>query len=188
MQICRAGVNLKGDFPINNFAANKNIFKFFWIIVLVFLSGCINPFAPALDNNLNNKTSLISDQTSIGGLFQNFKYAYTFKDTTIYGQLLAPDFIFSYRDYNLGADVSWGREEEMRVTYGLFQNSQRLDLIWNNIVSLTSDSTNIIRSFNLTIIFNPTDIVYIDGRVNLNLVKNTENKWHIKSWVDESNF
>ena len=106
----------------------------------------------------------------------------------IYSQVLDKSFTFTYRDYDLGADVSWGRDDEMKVTYGLFQNSQRLDLIWNNIVSMTGDSTRIIRSFNLTITFNPTDIIYVDGRVNLTLAKDENNKWKILRWADESNF
>ena len=63
----------------------------------------------------------------------------------------------------MGADVSWGRDEEMRVTYGLFENAQKLDLIWNNIIAISDDSSNIIRSFNLTITFNPSDVIFIDG-------------------------
>ena len=149
--------------------------------------GCVNPFAPKLDDDLNNEGTLLSDLSDVQGVFQNFQYAYTFKDTTIYGGLLAPEFIFSYRDYNLGVDVSWDRDIELKVTHELFKNTQRLDLIWNNIVSMTSDSTRIIRSFNLTITFNPTDIIFIDGRVNLSL-KKTDNKWQIIHWLDESNF
>jgi len=76
----------------------------------------------------------------------------------------------------------------MKVTYGLFQNTQRLDLIWNNIISMTGDSSVIVRSFNLTITFNPTDIIYVDGRVNLELKKNNQDKWKIVRWTDESNF
>jgi hypothetical protein len=53
---------------------------------------------------------------------------------------------------------------------------------------MTSDSTNIIRSFDLTITFNPTDIIDVDGRINLTLRKNEENKWQITNWLDESNF
>ena len=136
---------------------------------------------------MSNNGALISDLSEIQGVFQNFQYAYTFRDTTIYGELLAPDFIFSYRDYDRGVDVSWSRDEELRVTNGLFKNSQRLDLIWNNIVSMTADSTRIVRSFNLTITFNPTDIIFLDGRVNLSLRKDN-NKWQITQWVDESNF
>lgn len=150
--------------------------------------GCVNPFAPELDTNLDSNTSLISNQKSIDGVFNNFKYAYVFKDTTIYGGLLTKDYNFIYRDYDLSADIYWGRDEEMRVTDGLFKNSQKLDLIWNNIVSMTDDSSSIIRSFNLTITFNPTDIVFIDGRVNLTLQKNNDGKWLISKWIDESNF
>lgn len=79
----------------------------------------------------------------------------------------------------------------MKTTYGLFQNAQRLDLIWNEIVLSTIDSldANIVRGFNLTITFNPTDVVRLDGRVNLSLKKNVSNeKWQINNWIDESNF
>lgn len=147
----------------------------------------MNPFAPSIDENLGSEKGLISDQKTIEGVFQNFQYVYTFKDTLIYSQLLDKNFSFIYRDYDKGVDVSWGRDEEMKVTYGLLQNTQRLDLIWNNIISMTSDSTHIVRSFNLTIAFNPTDIIFVDGRVNLEL-KKSENKWKIFRWIDESNF
>ena len=152
------------------------------------LSSCVNPFSPKLDENFGRDGSLISDQKNVEGIFQNLQYAYTFKDTSIYGGLLAGDFSFSYRDYKLGVDVSWGRDDEMQATYGLFENTQRLDLVWNNIVSVTQDSTNIVRSFNLTITFNPTDIIFVDGRINLSLRKNSDDKWMITRWVDESNF
>ena len=158
------------------------------IVALGILYSCTNPFAPKLDTELGADGSLISPQKTIEGLFQNFQYSYTFKDTTIYGGLINSDYSFIYRDYDLSIDVSWGRDDDMRVTYGLFQNSQRLDLIWNNIVSMTEDSTNIIRSFNLTITFNPTDIIHIDGRVNLDLEKNDKGVWKIVNWIDESNF
>ncbi len=169
---------------LNNFS----IKYFLYFILALFLFGCVNPFAPALDESLGSNKSLISDQKSVEGIFQNFQYAYAFKDTAIYGQLLDKDFSFSYRDYDLGVDVSWGRDEEMRVTQGLFSNTQKLDLIWNNIISMSDDTSNIVRSFNLTITFNPSDIVFIDGRVNLDLVKDSKNRWVIKNWIDESNF
>lgn len=158
---------------------------------MLLIVGCTNPFAPSFDENIGDDKPPISDQKDINGVFQNFQYAYTFKDTTIYGQLLTQDFIFTYRDYDQGFDVSWGRDDEMRTTLGLFQNVQRLDLVWNNIVLLTQDSltANVVRSFNLTIIFNPTDVIRVDGRVNLALKKNPETeKWQIFRWIDESNF
>lgn len=152
---------------------------------------CTNPFAPSLDYDDTNGSSGLADLTKTEGIFQNMQYAYTFKDTLIYGTLLSDDFIFTYRDYDAGFDVSWGRDEEMKTTHGLFENSERLDLIWNNIVLSSVDSleANIIRGFNLTITFNPTDIVRIDGRVNLFLRRSdSTQQWEIVTWIDESNF
>jgi len=159
------------------------------LLSIVFFNSCVNPFAPKLDNTIRNESSLISDLHDIDGVFQNLQYAYTFKDTSIYGDLLDKDFAFTFRDYDREVDIAWGRDDEMRVTYGLFNNSERLDLIWNNIVAITSDSTNVVRSFNLTITFNPTDIIFVDGRVNLQLEKsNGSETWKILTWIDESNF
>ncbi len=157
------------------------------IAFVVFVAACTNPFAPKLDDGNTSTESLLSDRTNIEGVFKNLQYAYTFKDTLIYGELLNDEFVFTYRDYDQQVDVSWGRTEEMKVTHGLFQNTERLDLVWNNIILINEDSTNIIRSFNLTITFNPSDIRFVDGRVNMNL-KKTNSKWQIVTWVDESNF
>jgi hypothetical protein len=160
------------------------------MIPVLFL-GCKNPFAPSFDLTSGHSSSVISDQKTIDGVFQNFQYAYAVKDTSIYGNLVNGDFIFIYRDYDQGYDVSWGRDEEMKTTYGLFQNAQQLDLIWNNIVLITQDSltANIVRGFNLTITFNPTDILRLDGRVNLTLDRTSaDSKWQISKWIDESNF
>ncbi|HCY77919.1 MAG TPA: hypothetical protein DHV28_18590 [Ignavibacteriales bacterium] len=160
-------------------------------MLFINLLGCTNPFAPKLDENTSDIKPPVSDQKDVTGVFQNFQYAYTFKDTTIYSGLITSGFTFTYRDYDQGFDVTWGRDEEMRTTYGLFQNAQRLELIWNNIILITEDSlsANIVRSFNLTITFNPTDVVRVDGRVNLSFKKDDESGiWRIDQWIDESNF
>lgn len=159
--------------------------------MFLIIAGCKNPFAPSLDNDPGNDNSVLSDLKNVDGVFQNFQYAYVFKDTTIYGKLLDGEFLFTYRDYDQGIDVSWGRDEEMKTTYGLFQNSQQLDLIWNNEVLNSQDSLSatIIRTFSLNITFNPTDIVRVNGRVNLSLKKNPATQtWAIVKWIDESNF
>lgn len=173
-----------------NFIYNIKLITGF-VLILIIGYACTNPFAPKYDEDFDNNTPPISDQTTIEGVFQNFQYAYTFKDSLIYGNLIASDFVFTYRDYENGFDVSWGRDEEMRTTNGLFTNSERLDLIWNNILLSTIDSldANIVRSFNLNITFNPTDVVRVDGRVNMLLKKDpVSKKWRITRWLDESNF
>jgi hypothetical protein len=156
----------------------------------ILTSGCENPFAPGTYEEEGGGGGVLSDLSTSDGVFINLKYAYTFKDTSIYSALIKDDFIFTFRDYDLGADVTWGRDEELRTTSGLFSNSERLDLVWNNIVLSSGDSSkiNIVRSFNLTITFNPSDIVRINGRVNLNLEKDAvTKKWQISRWIDESN-
>ncbi len=157
----------------------------------VFVFGCDNPFAPALDTSLDDTQSILGDQRTVDGVFQNFKQSYAFRDSTIYGQLLAPNFIFVYRDYDKGVDVFWGRDDDIRTTYGLFQNVQRLDLVWNTIIAANGDSLkqSVTRNFNLTVTFSPSDIVRVDGYVNLTMERNQPSDvWLITRWRDESNF
>ncbi len=151
--------------------------------------GCFNPFAPKIDNS-NSSSNILSDQKTIEGVFQNFKYAYTFKDTTIYGQLLADDFVFSYFDYDLGITVSWDRPTDMKTTHGLFINTQDLNLIWNNIIFQEGDSllVSVKRSFNLTITFNPSDILNFYGFADMTMQRpKTNDVWKIKGWIDQTN-
>lgn len=169
--------------------AKKVIFGAVILTSCLMIASCFNPFSPKIDFTNSNQT-IISDQKTIEGVFQNFKYAYTFKDTTIYGQLLNEDFVFKYFDYELGIEVTWDRQTDMKTTKGLFDNSQDLNLIWNNIVYQQGDSleTDVKRSFNLTITFNPSDIVNFYGFVDLTLVReHAGDKWKINSWKDLTN-
>ena len=73
----------------------------------------------------------------------------------------------------------------------LFQNAQKLDLIWNNVISTSAESTsvNVVRGFNLTLVFNPSDIERIDGLANLTFRRTrVTDPWRIVRWRDESNF
>lgn len=168
--------------------------KYFFLIFLA--SGnaavnlsCVNPFAPKLDVEMNARTC--SDFTSIEDIFCSFRNGYAFKDTTLYGSFIDPNFTFSYRDYDKGFDVSWGRDDEMRSTYGLFQSVQSLSLIWNNIISADTSETHrtIVRGFNLTVTFNPGDVERVDGFANLLFVRpGVREPWKLARWRDESNF
>lgn len=159
-----------------------------FVLGFLLLRSCLNPFAPRLDNSPPGPTY---DLKTIDGVFQAFQTAYSTRDTAIYGQLLEAGFTFLYHDYERDVDVTWGRDEELRTTYGLFQNVQRLDLIWNNILSTSVDSTrlNIQRGFNLSVTFNPSDIERVYGYANLTLQRerNTD-PWKIILWIDQSNY
>ncbi|MGB9696283.1 MAG: hypothetical protein ACP5P3_03240 [Ignavibacteria bacterium] len=155
--------------------------------LLFLLFSCENIFAPAIDNSISG--IVISDQKSIDGVFINFKYAYTFKDTSVYSNLLTDDFVFTFRNYESGYDESWDKPTEMRTTARLFENTQKLEVIWNNTILDIGDSLqrNIKRSFNLTITFNPSNIVRLNGFADMNLRRTTTNdQWRISKWKDET--
>jgi hypothetical protein len=162
-------------------------------LAAVTVSAC-NPFAPGLTDSTGGTQSVLGDQRTIEGLFENFAYAYkNHQDTTNYGKLIGGEFTFLYRDYDRGVDVSWGRDEEMRTTSSMFQNVQQLDLVWNNIVSssINADSTQatVSRNFNLTVMFNPGDVIGVDGYANFTLERRqAQDPWMIVRWRDESNF
>lgn len=162
----------------------------FLFCILIFLQSCINPFAPSIDES-NANSDIIGDQKTVEGLFKNFRYAYVFKDTLVYGNLLADDFTFIYWNYDQGTNQTWGREEDMRSTAGLFQAAQNLDLIWNEVVLTIGDTLikDISRGFILNIIFSPADVVRLQGRVNLRIKRNSvDDDWKISIWRDESNY
>ena len=52
-----------------------------YILILFFSFLSCNPFAPGIEEGNTSYSSLLGDQNTIEGLFQNFKYAYTLKDT-----------------------------------------------------------------------------------------------------------
>lgn len=164
-----------------------------FVIAVMLLSGCDNPFAPAMNESPSAGQSILGDQTQIEGVFQNFKQAYAFRDSTIYGQLLAADFRFEYNDYENGGIVDrWGRDQDIRTTYGLFQNVQRLDLVWNSIISseVERDSLHatVLRNFNLTVTFSANDVVRVDGYAKWNLERRAIGEvWMITQWIDASN-
>jgi hypothetical protein len=164
-----------------------------FVITGIALAAC-NPFAPGITDSIGSTQSLLGDQRSIEGLFENFAYAYkNHQDTIAYGKLIGGEFTFLYRDYDRGVDVSWGRDEEMRTTNSMFQSVQQLDLVWNNIVSssINTDSTQatVSRNFNLTVMFNPGDVIRVDGYAIFTLTRRrAEEPWLIVRWRDESNF
>jgi hypothetical protein len=166
----------------------RHLISLILLLTIVALS-CKNPFAPGLDTSPAESSC---DPKTIEGVFRCLQVAYTFRDTTVYAPLLDESFVFVYRDYdNGGIDITWGRDTELRATFNLFQNAQRLDLIWNNIPPIQPGSTreNVVLGFNLTVMFNPSDIQRVDGYANLTFERPAATSpWKIIKWRDESNF
>ncbi len=163
-----------------------------FIVSILVVYACTNPFAPRIAD-VTADVPVISDQTTVDGVFENFRYAYIFKDTVVYGNLLANDFTFIFTNYNneTFADESWGRDEDMITTAGLFHAAQSLDLIWNEVIVAAGDSLLKVlsRGYTLTIVFNPNDIITVQGRAKFTLKRDsTYLPWKIFEWRDESNY
>lgn len=150
--------------------------------------ACNNPFAPSLAD-VDSEGSLLGNQKTVEGLFKNFNYAYTFKDTLIYGKLLHEDFTFSYKNYDKnGAVFTWGREDEMIATSRMFNAAQSIDLTWTDILNQNGDSlfVDITRRFVLKIIL-PNDELNLFGKATFQLTrKSIKEDWKILQWTDES--
>ncbi len=164
--------------------------KYYTIIALAFiLFACTNPFAPGIRER-DNLSDILGDQTTIDGVFNNFKYAYVFKDTLVYGKLLANDFTFVYKNpESPDLNKSWGRSEDMISTNNLFKGTQNLNLIWDDVLVAVGDTTSqdISRGFTLSVTFSEQDKVYLYGKVIFRLERSDENEvWKIKKWIDES--
>jgi len=159
--------------------------------LLALLTGCSNPFAPKLDENLGNGIGTVGDQRTVEGVFQTIQYAYAARDTLIYGRLLDSAFQFRYYNAERGADVVFTRDEEMRTTYNLFRGVALLDLQWNAIVAQEGDSLDVTvtRPYNLRIALTPDDVIRVDGRATLHLLRiSTAEPWRIRTWRDDSSF
>ncbi len=155
------------------------------------LAGCTNPFAPKLEPELLPNTTVLGDQRTVSGVFQNVQYAYTFRDTLIYANLLHPEFQFRYYNPDRASDVTFNRDEEVRTTYNLFRGADQIDLQWNDILSQEGDSllVDVTRAYTLKVALQANDVFRIEGRATLRLVRTTPNDiWLIRSWRDDSSF
>ena len=154
----------------------------------ILLSSC-NPFAPALDSELSPTSTVLGDQRTVEGVFRNIEYAYTYRDTLIYGELLHPDFQFRYFNPDRGVDVIFNRDEEMRITSNLFRGSNQIDLQWNSIYSQSGDSilVTVTRGYDLRITLQENETFVIEGLATLRLIReHPEDEWLIRLWRDDS--
>jgi hypothetical protein len=111
--------------------------RIFYIIIFssfIFL-GCNNPFAPRLAGKDTPTSKLLTEQKTPSEVLSNFEYAYTFKDSLIYSDLLDNSFIFrSINYYNDPPEpIHWGRDLELRTTGKMLRYFNTIDLVWNTI-------------------------------------------------------
>jgi hypothetical protein len=156
----------------------------------VMLAACVNPFTPGLaDGDILD--DILGNPTSIEGFYTRFQNAYQFRDTTLYGPLIHPNFIFTHRDPDLNVDVTWGRTEDLNSTARLFASSRDIQLQWNNIITRFENAANteaqVIRRFNLSVRLTDNQTFRTDGATNFRLIRSDSTQaWQLLSWRDES--
>ncbi len=109
----------------------------FLTAIPLFLLGmaCDNPFAPSLAGEDTQSSALLTEQKTPEGVLSNFRYAYTFKDSLIYSEVLDSTFIFRSIDYNEypPKPIEWNRDTELRTTARMFRYFNTLDVVFNTI-------------------------------------------------------
>lgn len=153
-------------------------------------SGCLNPFAPELSDQLETGDLVVTRQKTPEEVLQNFKIAYTFQDSLLYSDTIDTSFIFVYFDpaaATSGQLVSWGREEDLLTTGRLFRHFQVIDLVWNETIYETREEnvSEISRGFDLSLT-GEADGYMISGRAVFSFRKCKDEKWRISRWKDES--
>jgi hypothetical protein len=176
----------------------KSVYTYLLLITLI--SSCNNPFAPGLTDKDPNANMLLTEQRTAEEVLINFSYAYNFKDSLIYADLLDSTFNFSYT--NFGTDPitqdHWGRDVDIKTTMGMFRHFQTINLVWDGTLDsrfTNSDSTEktIWKSFKLTL-DGGLEISTLSGEAIFTFKKkflnlpDTTGTWKITSWIDKSKF
>jgi len=159
-------------------------------VFAVLLFGCVNPFAPRLDKG-EESSQVVTEQRTPDEVLQNFKIAYTFKDSLLYSDVLDSSFVFEFYDPDLepsGGFVTWGRDVDLQTTGRLFRSFQTIDLVWVSTVYefREGDTEKIFRRFNLNLVGDQF-VFTVTGTAIFSLRQSQhDGKWRIVHWKDES--
>jgi hypothetical protein len=169
-------------------------------IIFIILLACNNPFAPGITKTKQDGALLLTEQLTPEQALINFRYAYTFKDSLIYSDLLDSSFLFISKNFATDpvTDLTWGRDTDIKTTVGLFRHFQTLDLVWEGTVFerfLNPEKTlkEIKKSFKLTF-DGGRDISQISGYAlfiftkKMSGAQGTTGIWKISRWEDVASF
>lgn len=182
---------------------HKSIYIF--SLSLFLLSACSNPFNPGLiDNNLNRTFVYMPD--SPDNVLRNLMLAYNQKDIDLYKNCLDKSFRFqvkSQQSPEIGQDW-WGYEQEIEFHKNLFSNGSsdgkyssptniylNLEIppssMWEKDTQIGHENRVIISCpFYLQLSFKNHPDIVASGFARFHL-KQTDGRWYIVIWVDESN-
>lgn len=159
----------------------------FIFLVLLSFSACWNPFAPTEGLLDGSVTLTLTKQQSPDEVLQNFRYAYVYRDSLVYSELLDTSFTFVYYDFSVGGSGGynfWGRDTELRTTGRMFRAFDNFTLVWN-ATSESDTSQNgtisLTKSFDLSI---GSDS--FTGNAIFDFISDSTGTWRISRWQDES--
>ena len=150
---------------------------------------CQNPFAPAVARDEVQGALLLTEQKTPDQVLQNFQYAYTFKDSLVYSEILDTTFIFISTNFNVSPPeaIVWGRDQELKTTGRMFRFFNTLDLTWGaRAVPNPPDSTDeYIQKMTFTLTLDGGNAIpTLIGEVTFTFIKRGE-RWYIARWQDE---
>ena len=123
----------------------------------------------------------------------HFRFAYTFKDSLLYSDLLDSSFLFISKNYATSppTEYIWGKDIDIKTTIGMFRHFNILELTWGYIPNpnYNEDSTrsDLRVTFQL-ILDGGRQFPAITGEALYNFNKHSDKKWRITRWEDLSSF
>ena len=152
--------------------------------MVIFLTGCLNPFAPIIGNTGKQTWSA---QTTVGGLLNNFALAYDYQDSLRYADCLSETFTFYYYDVENGHFDSWFRDDDLKVTGGMFNHFNRIDLEWNQIPDDVESFDHVDSTLQFIVRFNLTigDDAPIMGYARFSTRMEEDTKFRFLEWRDD---
>jgi len=146
--------------------------------------GCRNPFAPELGISAS---SLWTDQSTVGGLLQNFRNAYNFADSLHYADCLSDDFTFFYYDPDENRFDQWYRETDLTTTGRLFRHFQSIRLTWGSVSDYVENFSREDSLLDFQVPFNLTldDLSPLYGFAHFSVYRPAGSGFQILVWRDD---
>jgi len=146
--------------------------------------GCRNPFAPELGISAS---SLWTDQSTVGGLLQNFRNAYNYADSLHYADCLSDDFTFFYYDPDENRFDQWYRETDLSTTGRLFRHFQSIRLTWGSVSDYIENFSREDSLLDFQVPFNLTldDLAPLYGFAHFTVYRPSGGRFQILVWRDD---
>ena len=168
-----------------------SLFSYNIILIIIFINAC-NPFAPPyISDDQQSTIQELYNQDNPSNVLTKFQYAYTFKDSLMYIDILDSSFVFVSANYHTSTptEIRWGRDIDIKTTIGLFRHFNVIELIWGDTLRhYIEDSSGEIKiSFQLTF-DGGREFPTITGEALFYFTKKNNDQWYITRWEDTASF